>query len=71
MEKREKLNKLLEDLFREEWMDDEDWSEYQTLFKQKTGVDVDELMRQVEIGEQNGYNIDEQIIILKEVLKGN
>lgn len=69
MDKREKLNKLLEDLFREDWMDDEDWSEIQILYKQKTGIDVNELLRQVEIGEKNGYTIDEQLIILKEYLK--
>jgi hypothetical protein len=69
MKYEEEANNILNELFRESWMDDDDWDGFiNDLFK-LTGLSVDKLSEQLEQGVNNGYSVEKQIEILKLLFK--
>ena len=63
------VEKLLKDLFFENWMDEEDWKEFLIELEKASGVTLTSLSNDIEIGVKNGYNLETQIAIIKQALK--
>ena len=63
------VEKLLKDLFFENWMDEEDWKEFLIELEKASGVTLTSLSNDIEIGVKDGYNLETQIAIIKQALK--
>ena len=63
------VEKLLKDLFFENWMDDEDWKEFLRELGKVSGVTLTSLSNDIEIGVKNGQSLETQIAMIKQVLK--
>jgi uncharacterized protein YqgQ len=59
------IDELLTELFREEWMDKEDWAQFRRTIFTKSGITYDELEASLEEGVEKGHTLKQQIIILK------
>lgn len=67
MKHENEINKLLSDLFREKWMDDDDWSEMLSEVFRKSGLSIERLSIDIEIGIKNGYSVEQQIEKIQEM----
>lgn len=63
------IMKLLEDSFREEWMDDEDWAKFLRIFTAK--LSLQELEETIEIGVRNGYPLEFQLRLIHDLIKSD
>jgi hypothetical protein len=69
MKHEKEIDQLLKDIFFEDWMDTEDFDELvNTMFK-ATKTTKQEWSDKIEQGVKNGYSIETQIKIIKDVLK--
>lgn len=59
------IKSLLRDLFYEKWMDEEDYLEIQEEVFKETGITIQELSNQIEIGINNGYSLDFQLNLMR------
>ncbi len=63
------INKLLKELFYDEsWMDDNDYKEVIELTFKTTGITKQKLSDSIETGIKNGYNVEQQIELLRKYL---
>ena len=63
------IDKLLKELlYDESWMDDEDYKEVIDLTFKTMGITKQKLSDDIEIGIKNGYTVEQQIELLKQVL---
>jgi len=63
------INKLLKELFYDEsWMDDNDYKEVIELTFKTTDITKQKLSDSIEIGIKNGYNVEQQIELLRKYL---
>ena len=67
----EEVDRLLKDLFREDWMDDEDWIGFLEEVERTSGITPERLSSDIETGVNNGYPFETQIQMLKENLMYN
>jgi len=67
----EEVDRLLKDLFREDWMDDEDWIGFLEEVERTSGITPERLSSDIEAGVNNGYPFEKQIQMLKENLMYN
>ena len=58
---------ILLEVYREDWMSDDQWDTAMMLFE-KTGV-ISDLEKAIKIGIRDGYSLDQQIKILKSMMK--
>jgi predicted transcriptional regulator len=65
------VDRLLEELFREDWMNDDDWNNFLEEVERTSGITIERLSSDIEIGVNNGYSFDTQIQMLKENLMYN
>ena len=64
------IDNLLKDiLYDESWMNDEDYQKVIDLTFKEMGITKQKLSDDIEIGVKNGYTVEQQIDILKQVLK--
>lgn len=63
------IMKLLEDSFRDEWMNDEDWAEFLRIFLAK--MSLQELEETIEIGVRNGYSLEFQLRLIHDLIKSD
>lgn len=63
-----KINNLLNELFREDWMDDNDWNEFIIQLEVHSGVTISSLKNDLEVCIKNGYSIDTQFDLIRKVL---
>lgn len=71
MKHEKEIDALLEELFRSEWMTDEDYSMFlKEVFKQ-TGISKQTLSEQIELGEINGFSVETQLSAVREAIKKN
>ena len=69
MKHEKEIDALLEELFRSEWMTDEDYSMFlKEVFKQ-TGISKQTLSEQIELGEINGFSVETQLSAVREAIK--
>ena len=62
---------LVSEMFREDWMNDDEWVEFTTAVFAITGLTYEQLAKNIEDGVEKGYSIEEQISVLKTHLKNN
>lgn len=65
------VDRLLKELFREDWMNDEDWIEFLEEVERTSGITRERLSIDIESGVNNGYPFETQIQMLKENLMYN
>lgn len=58
---------LLSEIFRKDWMDDNDWDDMMSAIKQQ-GL-ISQLENSLEVGVRNGYSVEQQIEIAKLMYK--
>ena len=69
MKHQTEIDKLLKELIYDgSWMDDEDYEEVIELTFKTMGITKQKLSDDIEIGIKNGYNVEQQIELLKRVL---
>ena len=67
MKHEKKIDKLLEDIFRQDWMDDEYYNTcLELIFKYE--ITKQKLSDHIETGISNGYTLEEQLRIVKKYL---
>lgn len=63
----EKIDNLLEMMLKEDWMDTQDWNEtLETLYYY---FPKEHLIKQLKEGEDNGYSIEQQLEIIKNIFR--
>lgn len=70
MKYEKEIDKLLEELFRADWMSDEDYSNFVKEVLSQTGISKQILSEQMELGVMNGFDIETQIEAVKKEVKG-
>ena len=60
-------NEILEKIFKEDWMDENDWNDMMSTIKQKGFIT--QLENALEVGVKNGYSVEQQIEIAKLIFK--
>lgn len=64
----ELIDDLLVSVFRQEWMDDEEWKDFLNLFLSQQPEFIETIKSDLITGIKNGYDIDYQLKIVKEHL---
>lgn len=64
-----KINNLLKELFRKDWMDDNDWNEFIIQLEVHNGVTISSLKNDIDVGVKNGYSIDTQFDLIRNTFK--
>lgn len=59
------IEELLSDIFREDWMQKEDWAQFRRTIFTKSGITYDELEKSLDKGLEQGFTIKQQLIILR------
>lgn len=65
----DKIRNLFLDIMREDWMTEEDVHFVLNESLEAVGMDMNKLIKQFIIGVENGYSIEEQFEIIKEIFK--
>lgn len=63
------VEQLLRDLFFEDWMEEEDWQDILNELLKQTGKSLKIMSDEIEIGVKNGYSVQQQLDIIKSVLR--
>lgn len=71
MKYKKEVEELLKELFHESWMDEDDWVEFLNQTQRIGTISIEGISDALETGVKNGYSIERQIQILKQVLKEN
>lgn len=66
----QEIEQLLTDLFREDWMDQDDWKQFRRTIFTKSGISYDELEKSLDDGTEKGFTIKQQLIILRKQFEG-
>lgn len=67
----DEINAFLKELFYEDWMDDNDWLMFLEELESKTGVSVQSLSNDLQVGLKNGHSIEKQFEKARAYLKKN
>ena len=67
----QQINTMLKDIFYEDWMDEQDWAEFLEEVQSVTGIGFEKLSKDIEEGVKNGYSVETQMKLIKQVLKNN
>lgn len=62
---KKEVEKMLRDLFQEDWMDEDDWIEFLVELEKMANVSVETLSEQIEIGVKNGHSVEKQMELIK------
>ena len=65
----DEINAFLKELFYETWMDENDWSMFLEAIETQSGVSVQSLSNDLQVGLKNGHSIEEQFELVRTVLK--
>ena len=69
MKHEKEIDQILKDILFKDWMDDEDYKEVIDITFKAMGITKQKLCDDLEIGIKNGYSLEQQLNILKQVLK--
>jgi len=61
---------MFEELLRQDWMTEEDWKEVSATALKESGLSIQELSDQVEVGISKGYPAEKQLKLVKLIFKG-
>jgi hypothetical protein len=70
MEYEKEIDLILEDIFREFWMDDSDFKEIVDEITSNPGISKQEMSDALKVGISNGFTIEEQTAIIKKSVLG-
>ena len=59
------IEDLLSGLFKEDWMQKEDWEQFRRTIFTKSGITYDQLEESLDKGTEEGFTLKQQLIILK------
>lgn len=65
----DEINAFLKEQFFESWMDENDWSMFLEELETQSGVSIQMLSNDLQIGLKNGHSIENQFKLIKTVLK--
>ena len=65
----DEINAFLKELFYETWMDENDWSMFLEAIETQSGVSVQSLSNDLQVGLKNGHSIEKQFELVRTVLK--
>jgi hypothetical protein len=71
MKHEKEIDALLEELFRSEWMSDEDYSGFLNEVFKQTGISKQILSEQIELGIINGFDVETQLEAVREAIKNH
>lgn len=61
----DEINAFLKELFYEDWMDDNDWLMFLEELETQSGVSVQSLSNDLQVGLKNGHSIEKQFELLR------
>ena len=64
----DEINAFLKELFYEAWMDDNDWLMFLKELETKSGVSVQSLSNDLQVGLKNGHSIEKQFELFRAAL---
>ena len=67
----DEINAFLKELFYETWMDEDDWSMFLEALETQSGVSVQSLSNDLQVGLKNGHSIEKQFELVRTVLKND
>ncbi len=65
----DEINAFLKEQFYESWMDDKDWSMFLEELETQSGVSIQSLSNDLQVGLKNGHSIEKQFELVRTVLK--
>ena len=65
----DEINSFLKEQFYETWMDDNDWLMFLEALETQSGVSVQSLSNDLQVGLKNGHSIEKQFELVRTVLK--
>jgi hypothetical protein len=65
----DEVNAFLKELFYEAWMDENDWLIFLEELEAQSGVSVQSLSNDLQVGLKNGHSIEKQFELVRTVLK--
>jgi hypothetical protein len=65
----DEINAFLKELFYETWMDENDWLIFLEELETQSGVSVQSLSNDLQVGLKNGHSIEKQFELVRTVLK--
>lgn len=64
----DEINAFLKELFYESWMDENDWQMFLEELETQSGVSVQSLSTDLQVGLKNGYSIEKQFELVRTFL---
>lgn len=64
----DEINAFLKELFYDSWMDENDWQMFLEELETQSGVSVQSLSTDLQVGLRNGYSIEKQFELVRTVL---
>lgn len=65
----DEINAFLKEQFYESWMDDNDWLMFLEELETQSGISVQSLSNDLQMGLKNGHSIEKQFELVRTVLK--
>jgi hypothetical protein len=65
----DEINAFLKEQFYETWMDDNDWLMFLEALETQSGISVQSLSNDLQVGLKNGHSIEKQFELVRAVLK--
>lgn len=59
---------FLDEIYREEWMDERDWREYLRFMTEEWGITIESVSMQLQEGVANGYSVADQFQNIRNLL---
>lgn len=69
MKYEKEINSLLRELLFENWMDEEDWKNLLDELEKQSGISIESLAKDLELGAKNGCPIETQVDLFRVVIK--
>jgi hypothetical protein len=67
----DEINVFLKEQFYESWMDENDWLMFLEALETQSGVSIQSLSNDLQVGLKNGHSIEKQFELLRTVLKND
>jgi len=69
MKYEKEIDELLIELFREDWMDDDEHEEVLKLSFERLGITKQKLSESIQVGVDNGHSVEDQFDLIRKHLK--
>ena len=65
MKYEKEINKMLKDLYFQEWMSEEVFQEFKLEYFKQEGITMEKLEEEMQKGVDNGFSVEEQMVLTK------